>query len=192
MFGVYLRVSTKSQKVDSQESEIRQWLTAHGHDPDKVAWYADVKTGRTLVRPEFERLQADIFAGKVKTVVCWKLDRLSRRLRDGINLLTDWLERDVRIVITTTQVDLAGPVGRLVASVLFSLAEIELQHRAERQAAGIRLAKERGIYKGRRAGTTRGKPSRARELRDRGLTIEEVAQAMAISRRTTQRYLAAT
>lgn len=62
----------------------------------------------------------------VKTAVVWKLDRISRRQRDGINVLADWCERDVRVVSVTQQIDLSGAVGRMVASVMFGLAEIEL------------------------------------------------------------------
>jgi len=42
-------------------------------------------------------LQADIFHGRVKTVVLWKLDRLSRRLKDGITTLAEWSEKNLRI-----------------------------------------------------------------------------------------------
>jgi DNA invertase Pin-like site-specific DNA recombinase len=45
----------------------------------------DTETGTRLQRPEFDHLQRDIFVGKVKTVIIWKLDRLSRNLRDGVN-----------------------------------------------------------------------------------------------------------
>ena len=45
----------------------------------------------------------------------------------------------------TQQIDLSGAVGRMVASVLFGLAEIESEYRRERQAAGIAVAKERGV-----------------------------------------------
>ena len=88
-------------------------------------------------------------------VVVWKLDRLSRRQRDGVDLLADWCDRGVRVVAVTQQIDLSGAVGRMVASVLFGLAEIESEYRRERQAAGIAVAKERGIYRGRRPGTTK-------------------------------------
>jgi len=62
----------------------------------------------------------------VKTVVVWKLDRISRRLRDGINLLADWCEKGVRVVVVTQQIDLSGAVGRMVANVSFGLAELSL------------------------------------------------------------------
>ena len=71
------------------------------------------------------------------------------------------------------------------------LAEIELEYRAERQAAGIEVAKKKGIYKGRKKGTTKGEPERARELKAKGLKVVEIAQAMGTSKRTVQRYLAA-
>ena len=74
-----------------------------------------------------------LFDGKIKTVIVWKLDRISRRLKDGINLLAEWCERGVRVVSVTQQIDLSGPVGRMVASVMFGLAEIELEYRRERQ-----------------------------------------------------------
>ena len=99
----YCRVSTKQQKNDSQESEIRKWLAANGIDPGQAAWYFDHQTGKTLRRPEFDRLQADIFHGRIKWVVVWKLDRLSRRLRDGVNLLADWCERGLKITVITQQ-----------------------------------------------------------------------------------------
>ena len=184
----YVRVSTRRQKDDSQRAEIEKWLDANGIDRSQVKWYADKESGRFLKRPEFDRLQADIFHGKVKAVVCWKLDRLSRRLRDGVNLLADWCERGLKIVVVTQQIELNGPVGRMIAAVMLGLAEIELEYRRERQAAGIQVAKKKGSYKGRKKGTTKSKPDRAKELRDKGLTVAEIGQALGVSERTAFRY----
>ena len=69
----------------------------------------------------------------------WKLDRLARNLKEGVNVLADWCQRGVRVIAVTQQIDLNGPVGHLIASLLFGIAEIELQHAKERQAAGIAL-----------------------------------------------------
>ena len=113
-------------------------------------------------------MQRAIFDGEVDTVVVWKLDRISRRQHEGIGLLADWCERGIRVVVVTQQIDLGGAVGRMVASVLFGLAEIELEYRRERQAAGIAVAKRRGAYHGRKKGTTKAKPTRARQLRGQG------------------------
>ena len=134
-------------------------------------------------------MQKAIFDGEVDTVVVWKLDRISRRQHEGVGLLADWCERGIRVVVVTQQIDLSGAVGRMVASVLFGLAEIELEYRRERQEAGIKVAKQRGVYRGRQQGTTKAAPHRAQELRGRGLTVREIATALGVSDRTAFRYL---
>jgi len=185
----YCRVSTRQQRNDSQESEIKKWLEGNGIDPSQVEWFFDTETGKTLNRPAFEKLQKCIFNGQVKTVIVWKLDRLSRRLRDGVNLLADWCERGLKIVVITQQIELNGPVGRMIAAVMLGLAEIELEYRRERQMAGIVVARKKGKFTGRKKGTTKAKPHRAMELKKQGLTAPEIAKAMGTSIRTIWRYL---
>ena len=104
-------------------------------------------------------------------------------------LLADWCERGLKIVVVTQQIELNGAVGRMIAAVMLGLAEIELEYRQQRQTAGIEVARERGVYKGRKKGTTKVIPVRARELRSRGLKIKEIATALGTSTRTVQRYL---
>lgn len=188
----YLRVSTSRQRVAGQESAVRQWLNGQGLAPDSVRWYDDRESGATTVRPEFERLQQDVFQGRVTTIVVWRLDRLSRRLKDGVEILSDWLERGVRVVAVTQAIDFSGAVGRMLAAVLLGLAEIELEARAERQAVGIEAAKRRGVYQGRKLGTTKADPERARALRRRGLKPLEIGRALGVSRATVFKYLKST
>ena len=190
--AAYCRVSTQGQKNDSQRAEIKRWLKGNGIKAADVAWFEDKASSKTLERPAFEKLQQAIFEGTIKTVVVWKLDRISRGQVDGMNVLADWCDKRVRFVSVTQQIDLRGAVGRMLASVLFGFAEIELEYRRERQAAGIRQARKRGVYKGRKAGTTKAKPARAQELRDQGLTAPEIANAMGVSERSVFRYLTST
>ena len=187
--AAYVRVSSKRQKDDAQRAEIQKWLDANGIDPKQVEWYADKETGRTMKRPEFDRLQKDIFNGKVKCVILWTLDRLSRRLKDGVITLADWAERGLKIVVVTQQLEFNGAVGRTLAALLMGLSEIEWEYRKERQQAGIAVAKKKNIYKGRKAGTTKGKPDRAKELKAKGLNAPEIATALGVSERTVFRYL---
>jgi DNA invertase Pin-like site-specific DNA recombinase len=56
-------------------------------------------------------------------------------------VLADCCQRGVRVIAITQQIDLSGPVGNLIASLLFGIAEIELHHSKERQAIGVALAK---------------------------------------------------
>ena len=190
LIACYCRVSTRHQKNDSQRAEIEHWLDYQPVDRQAIRWFEDKEHGTTFKRLAFEEMQRGIGVGTIKTVVVWKLDRLSRRQRDGINLLADWCERGVRVVAVTQHIDLNGAVGRMVASVRFGLAEIEMEYRRERQVAGIAVAKRRGAYAGRRMGTTKAKPARAKALHQQGLTAAEIAKALAISLRTVFRYLA--
>lgn len=98
--------------------------------------------------------------------------------------------QDVLELTVDGQIELSGAVGRMIAALLLGLAEIELEFRAERQRAGIEAAQKRGVYLGRRKGTTKAKPDRAAELRAKGLQLDEIATALGTSRRTVQRYLA--
>ncbi len=161
------------------------------HRIKRVEWFEDRETGRHLDRPAFQKLQAAIFAGHIDTVLVWKLDRLARNLKDGINTVADWCQREIRVVSITQQIDLSGPVGQMIASVLFGIAQIEHQHIRERQAIGIAAAKKKGVYIGRKAGTTKAPPARARALRKRGLTIPEIATALGVKQRTVFNYLRA-
>jgi len=186
--GAYVRVSTIGQNAAGQRAEIERWLTGNGTDPANVRWYVDRKTGDDLDRPAFQQLQAAVFAGEVGTIVVYKLDRLSRSLREGINVLCEWCDRGLRVVSVTQQIDFNGTVGKMLAAVLLGIAEMEQETRRERQAAGITEAKKAGKYKGRKVGTTKARPERALKLRDQGLSAEEIAKSLGVSRNTVFVY----
>lgn len=187
--AVYVRVSTVGQNEAGQRAEIGRWLSGNGIDPASVLWFVDKgKSGDTLKRLEFDRLQAAVFAGEVQTVVVYKLDRLSRRLREGLDVLCSWCERGLRVVSVAQQIDFNGTVGKMIAAVLLGVAEMEQETRRERQAAGIALAKKAGKYRGRKVGTTKAKPARALRLREKGNTADEIAKSLGVSRNTVFRY----
>src|SRR5262249_2752419 len=153
-----------------------------------VRWFVDHdRSGDKLERLAFEDLQPAIFAGEVGTVVCFKLDRISRSLRDGLNVLCGRCEKNIRVVSVAQQLDWNGTLGRMLATLFFGLAEMGQETRRERQADGIAEARKEGKYKGRKPGTTKAKPARAVELRERGLTIPEIASAMGVSHMSVHR-----
>ncbi len=188
--AVYIRVSTASQNETGQKREVMKWLKGNGINPSGVMWYTDKESGETLKRPEFEQLQKDIFNGAIKTVVVYKLDRLSRSLKDGIDTLCSWCQKGIRVVSISQQIDFTGAMGQLVAAVLFAVAQFETETRRDRQAAGIAVAKEKGAYVGRKRGAVKAgvDPAQAIELRNKGLTHEEVAKVLGVSLRTAVRY----
>ncbi len=133
MIGVYVRVSTVGQNEAGQRREIKRWLESNGIAEGNVRWYVDKRTGDNLRRPGFEQLQKDVFHGAIQSIVVWKLDRLSRNLRDGINVLADWCDRGLRVVSVTQQIDFNGATGKMLAAVLLGVAEMEQETRRERQ-----------------------------------------------------------
>lgn len=187
----YVRVSTLDQNEVSQVAEIEKWLSGNNLDPSTIRWFIDKKSGDSLKRPGFEDLQKAIFSGEVGTVVIYKLDRLSRKLREGISVLCDWCDRGLRVVSVTQQIDFSGTVGKMIASVLLGVAEIEQETRRERQRAGIEAAKKIGRYRkcGRPKGSTKAKPKRALQLRKKGYTVLEISRALGVGRNTAFRYL---
>lgn len=195
--AVYLRVSIRGQKLASQRREVERYLAGHGIE--NVRWYVDTISTRKDIteRPGLAELRQAIFNGEVDTVVLYRLDRLARSIRDGINLLTDWINAGVRIVITTMQIDLSGALGQTVAALLLGLAQMEREAIRERQAAGIaawreKLEREGDKHPGGRPkGTFKVNPKRVAELRQRGLTYAEIGSALDISVPTVRKMLAA-
>lgn len=90
----------------------------------------------------------------------------------------------VRFVSVTQQVDISGAVGRRIAASMPGLAEVERQYRRDQRAAGIAVAGGDGVSRGRKAGTTKALPRRARGLRAQSLSACEIARTRGISERT--------
>lgn len=148
--AVYVRVSTLDQESgkDSQRRALKDYC--RNHSITDYEFYMDKLSGKDTNRPAFKRMQKVIFAGKIHTVICWKLDRLSRSLKDGINVLTDWIDKDIRVIATSQQLDFSGKVGQLVASVLFAVAAMEREAIRENTKRGLRAAVARGSILGKR------------------------------------------
>jgi DNA invertase Pin-like site-specific DNA recombinase len=184
--AAYVRVSTFGQNQESQVKELENYCAAHGMKP---VFFIDKATGTNLQRPAFEKLEAALFDGQFDTVVIYKIDRLSRSLLEGITVLSGWLNKGVRLISTSQRFDFSGAVGKMMASLLLSVAEMENETRRERQALGIANAKAKGVYRGRAVGATKGNPAKAAKLRAEGKKLNEIAAIMKVGISSVQRYL---
>jgi len=185
----YLRSAAPPRGEPRDRAGIRRWLGEQGIDPAGVEWYLDREPTASPDRPALGRLEQDIASRKVTAVVVWRLSDLVTRFRALLTLLAGWCERGVRVVAVSQLMDL-GPAARGGATTLLrALAETELEFRRERQRRGIAAAKARGVYPGRRRGTTKENPRRALALRGKGYTVAEIADALGVSERTAFRYL---
>jgi DNA invertase Pin-like site-specific DNA recombinase len=191
--AIYLRVSSRSQDTQSQEPDLKRWAQAQP-EGQTVRWYRDRFTGKTMDRPGFNRLTADLQAGKVDRVVVWRLDRLGRTAQGLTALFQDLLDRGVGLVSMTEGLDLATPAGRLMANVLASVAAYETEVRAERIMAGQAAAREAGKVwggspKGRRLKVSPEQETTLRRLKGEGLGVSAIARAVGLSRPTIYRVL---
>jgi len=105
-------------------------------------------SGANLDRPALQRLLADVRAGRVDTIVVYKIDRLSRSLLDFTRLVEDLKQHDVSLVAVTQQFNTTTSMGTLTLNILLSFAQFERELAAERIRDKIAAEKRRGRYLG--------------------------------------------
>jgi len=135
-------------------------------------------------RSELETLMDFLRPGD--TLVVTRIDRLARSLRDLQNLVHDLQERGVHLKATEQPIDTSTPAGKAFLGMLGVFAEFETNLRRERQMEGINAAKERGVYKGRKASID---PAEVRRLQQEGLGATEIAERLGIGRASVYRVL---
>jgi DNA invertase Pin-like site-specific DNA recombinase len=184
--AIYLRVSTKSQDVASQEPELRRWAA---QQEGEVRWYRDRFTGKTMERPAFTRLLRHVRAGEVQQVAVWRLDRLGRTAKGLTALFDELTELNVRLVSLRDGLDLSTAAGRLMANVLASVAAYETEVRAERILAGQAAARAKGktwggSEKGRRIKVNDEQIRLIHRMKAEGEKVAAIARATGLSRPT--------
>jgi DNA invertase Pin-like site-specific DNA recombinase len=177
--GCYVRVSSTAQEKgrESQIHALKAYCRNHGYQPQ---WYVDTISGAADKRPAFDKLQHDIFHGKIGTVLVWRLDRLTRKgIKEGLAILQGWFERHIRVVSVTEDLDFSGPIGEIIASLLFALARMQRQALIENTVRGLASAKARGVKLGKHA---RIFAKDIVPLLDKGQSVMQVAQSLNVTR----------
>jgi len=105
-------------------------------------------SGGNLERPALQKLKEDIAFGKIDVVVVYKVDRLSRSLRDFVNLFTFFEKYQVSFISITQQIDTSSSMGKLTLNMLLSFAQFKREITSERLKDKIRAAKKKGIWMG--------------------------------------------
>lgn len=149
------------------------------------------KKGSGSERLEFEKLKEKVRAND--TVIVWKLDRLGRSIKDLVNIIDDFKNKGVQFRSIVDGFDTTTPNGRLFFNIIAALAEYEKEIIRERTRAGLESARQKGRIGGRRPGLTqeaKNKAAIAKHLYvDKNLPVQEILEALNISRATLYRYL---
>lgn len=155
--AIYVRKSTTHgldkdfSSLDAQREACEQYIASRAGDGwDRVdSVYEDGGfTGANIDRPGFQRLLADIDAGKIDVVVVYKLDRLSRSLLDFAHIMERFDASGAAFVSVTQNFSTADPMGRLVLNILMTFAEFEREMICARTRDKIRAARRRGKWTG--------------------------------------------
>jgi len=129
------------------------------------------------------------------TVIVHSMDRLARNLDDLRAIVRGLTTRGVRIEFVKEQLTFTGedsPMANLLLSVMGAFAEFERALIRERQREGIALAKQRGVYRGRRKALNAEQVDRLTRRAAAGEPKSALAREFNISRETVYQYLRAT
>jgi DNA invertase Pin-like site-specific DNA recombinase len=191
--AVYVRVSTKDGRQDTENQLIalREYCSKQGWEI--AGEYVDHETGGTSKRPHFQKMFADARARKFDLVLFWSLDRLSR---EGVSATLGHLERLTGYGVgwrshTEEYLDSCGIFRDAVLSILATIAKQERIRRSERASAAIARLRRQGQAD--RLGRKRNvfDRDRARRLRADGWSIRQIAAELDQSPMTIQRAVSA-
>jgi len=175
----YIRVSSFDQNPERQLEQVQV---------DQV--FIDKASGKDTQRPELDALLSFVRAGD--TVVVHSMDRLARNLDDLRRLVQTLTQRGVRIEFVKENLVFTGedsPMANLMLSVMGAFAEFERALIRERQREGIALAKQRGVYRGRKKSLNREQRAEMKRRIKAGEPKTQVARDFGISRETLYQYL---
>ena len=122
-----MKQAGKQQSTRSQRPDLQRWIDSQDSEKlDKVLWYQDKFTGKTMERPGWQKLQGAIDRGEIGCVVCWRLDRLGRTASGLCKLFEDFQAKKVRLISLKDSIDLGTASGRLIATYLLPWQRMRL------------------------------------------------------------------
>lgn len=133
----YARVSTKGQAKDGNSLEAQEKALKESGASEI---YVDAFTGTKTDRPEFDKLMDKIQKGD--TLIVTKLDRFARSMTQGSELVSDLIEKGIKVYILNIGVMDNTPSSKLIRNVFFAFAEFERDMIVERTMEGKAIAKQ--------------------------------------------------
>jgi DNA invertase Pin-like site-specific DNA recombinase len=151
--------------------------------------FEEAASGGRWDRPELHRMLDQLREGD--TVVVWKLDRLSRSLKDVLHIMERIAEAGAGFRSVTENVDATTPAGRMMMQMVGSFAEFERAMIRERTSAGLAATRAEGHVGGRRKKLD---PAKRREIAESVLpgrkSGAEMARLYSVSEPTVSRIVA--
>lgn len=136
----YIRISTTDQNIARQELLMEQLGV------DEV--YIDRISGKNTNRPELQKMMEYVRRGD--TVIVESISRFARNTRDLLELVEQLSVKGVEFVSKKEAIDTTTPTGKFMLTVFGAVAELEREYILQRQRESIAIAKDNGVYKGRK------------------------------------------
>jgi DNA invertase Pin-like site-specific DNA recombinase len=150
--------------------------------------FEEQASGGRWERPQLHRALDRLRENDV--LIVWKLDRLSRSLKDLLHILEQIAEANAGFRSLTEHVDTTTPAGRMMFQMLGAFAEFERSMVRERTRMGLQAARERGRVGGRRPKLTAHQKAEAVKMINSGAkSAAEVARLFRIHRSSISRLL---
>lgn len=175
----YVRVSTVEQNSERQKVA----LADYGIDE----WYEDKLSGKDTNRENLERLRRDIRKGD--TVYVHDFSRLARSLKDLIDITDEIQAKGASLFFHTERIDTRTDEGQLLLGVVGSVYDFERKIIRRRQLEGIALAKEKGVYAGRKRKKVKDFKRWYDMYMSREITLVQMAKMLNVSRSTAYRLI---
>ena len=175
----YIRVSSVEQNTERQLDGLAMDRT-----------FTDKVSGKSTDRPQLQEMLRFVRGGDHLFV--HSMDRLARNLIDLRQMVQNLTNRGVKVTFVKESLTFNGDdaaMSVLLLSVMGAVAEFERSILRERQAEGIRIAKVKGVYKGRKASLTIDQAEEVRQKVAAGIPKAKVAREYKCSRETLYKYL---
>jgi DNA invertase Pin-like site-specific DNA recombinase len=143
----YIRVSSDSQEDNTslsfQRERIEKYCLGFGHELSEI--FIEVESGKnTKNRPEFQK--AILAMGDCDGLIVMKIDRLARNTKETLQFIDDEIiAKNKNLIVIDLEVNVATPNGRMVLTMMSSVAEMELNTIRERTNNGRIIAMEKGV-----------------------------------------------
>lgn len=147
--AIYARQSIEKRDSISIESQIE--MCKRAADPDAAIYRDSGYSGKNTQRPAFTQLMADVRAGKIKRVFCYRLDRISRSVLDFSLLWQTFDANHVDFVSVTESFDTNSPMGRAMIMIIITFAQLERETIVSRYTTNRYARSNAGIWAGGRA-----------------------------------------
>jgi site-specific DNA recombinase len=147
----YVRVSRVAGRGDDlvspeiQRKKIEEWAALH--DVEIVRWFDEIdEPGSKLERPLFQEALRLCEEGKADGIAVYRLDRFARSVIHGLESIKRLQKAGARFVSVSEGFDAGADVGRLVLTILFAFAELELTKITQNWNHAVTQAIEAGKY----------------------------------------------